>query len=68
MLYLDLTKGVEPDTQRKIAATMVRTTVGTTLMLVVLDWFLMRLLHLHSLLANLLAADAGQMKEAGENR
>ncbi|NIT40502.1 MAG: MarC family protein, partial [Gammaproteobacteria bacterium] len=43
--FLDLTKGVEPDTQRKIAASMVRTAVGTALLLVFLGWFLMRLLH-----------------------
>lgn len=43
--FLDLTKGVEPDTQRKIANTMVRTAVGTALLLVFLGWFLMRLLH-----------------------
>jgi small neutral amino acid transporter SnatA (MarC family) len=43
--FLDLTKGVEPDVQRKIANTMVRTAVGTALMLVVLGWLLMRLLH-----------------------
>jgi multiple antibiotic resistance protein len=43
--YLDLTKGVEPDTQRKIANTMVRMAVGTALLLVFLGWFLMRLLH-----------------------
>ena len=43
--FLDATKGVEPDTQRKIAATMVRTAVGTALVLVVLGWLLMRLLH-----------------------
>jgi small neutral amino acid transporter SnatA (MarC family) len=43
--YLDLTKGVEPDTQRKIANTMVRTAVGTALTLVFLGWLLMRLLH-----------------------
>jgi multiple antibiotic resistance protein len=43
--FLDLTQGMEADTQRKIANTMVRTAVGTALMLVVLGWFLMRLLH-----------------------
>jgi multiple antibiotic resistance protein len=43
--FLDLTQGMEADTQRKIANTMVRTAVGTALILVVLGWFLMRLLH-----------------------
>ena len=43
--FLDLTKEMAPDTQRKIANTMVRTAVGTALLLVVLGWFLMRLLH-----------------------
>jgi multiple antibiotic resistance protein len=43
--FLDLAEGVEPDTQHKVAATMVRTAVGTALMLVVLGWLLMRLLH-----------------------
>lgn len=43
--FLDATKGVDPDTQRKMANTMVRTAVGTALLLVFLGWFLMRLLH-----------------------
>jgi small neutral amino acid transporter SnatA (MarC family) len=29
--FLDVTKGVEPDTQRKIANTLVRTAAGTAL-------------------------------------
>lgn len=43
--FLELTQEMEADTQRKIANTMVRTAVGTALLLVVLGWFLMRLLH-----------------------
>ena len=43
--FLELTQGMEADTQRKVANTMVRTAVGTALILVVLGWFLMRLLH-----------------------
>lgn len=43
--FLDLTKNMEAETQRKITDTMVRTAVGTALLLVVLGWFLMRLLH-----------------------
>ena len=43
--FLEATQGMEADTQRKIADTMVRTAVGTALLLVVLGWFLMRLLH-----------------------
>lgn len=43
--FLELTQGMEVDTQRQIANRMVRTGVGTALLLVVLGWFLMRLLH-----------------------
>jgi multiple antibiotic resistance protein len=43
--FLDLTKGMDADTQRQVANSMVRTAVGTALILVVLGWFLMRLLH-----------------------
>lgn len=43
--FLDLTQDMEADTQRQIADRMVRTAVGTALLLVVLGWFLMRLLH-----------------------
>ena len=43
--FLELTQGMEADTQRQIANTMVRTAVGTALLLVILGWFLMRLLH-----------------------
>ena len=43
--FLDLTKTTEAETQREVADTMVRTAVSTALLLVVLGWFLMRLLH-----------------------
>ena len=43
--FLEATQGMEADDQRKISNTMVRTAVGTALLLVVLGWFLMRLLH-----------------------
>jgi len=43
--FLEATQGMEADTQRKTADTMVRTAVSTALLLVVLGWFLMRLLH-----------------------
>ena len=43
--FLEATQGMEAKTRRKIADTMVRTAVGTALLLVFLGWFLMRLLH-----------------------
>ncbi len=43
--FLELTQGLEADKQQKIANTMVRTAVSTALLLVILGWFLMRLLH-----------------------
>lgn len=43
--FLDLTKGMEADTQRKVASRMVRTAVGVALILVLLGGFLMKLLH-----------------------
>jgi multiple antibiotic resistance protein len=43
--FLDLTKEMDGDTQRKVARRMVQTAVTTALMLAVLGWFLMRLLH-----------------------
>jgi small neutral amino acid transporter SnatA (MarC family) len=43
--FLEATQDMEADAQRKIADTMVRTAVGTALLLVILGWFLMRLLH-----------------------
>lgn len=43
--FLDLTKEMDSDTKRKVAVRMVSTAVGTALILVLLGWFLMRLLH-----------------------
>ena len=43
--FLDLTKEMDGDTQRKVARRMVQTAVTTALLLAVLGWFLMRLLH-----------------------
>ena len=43
--FLDLTAGMEPDTQRKVASRMVRTAVVVALILVLLGGFLMKLLH-----------------------
>ncbi len=43
--FLDLTREMDGDTQRKVAQRMVRTAVGTALILVLLGWLLMRLLH-----------------------
>lgn len=43
--FLELTQGMEPDTQKQVANRMVQTAVSTSLLLVVLGWFLMRLLH-----------------------
>ena len=43
--YLDLTKGMDVDTQKKVARRMVQTAVVTALILVVLGGFLMKLLH-----------------------
>jgi multiple antibiotic resistance protein len=43
--FLDLTKGMEGETQRKVARQMVRTAVTVALLLVVLGGFLMKLLH-----------------------
>jgi len=43
--FLDLTAGMEPQTQRKVASRMVRTGVGAALILVLLGGFLMKLLH-----------------------
>lgn len=43
--FLDLTKGMDENTQRKVARRMVETAVGTALLLAILGWFLMRLLH-----------------------
>jgi small neutral amino acid transporter SnatA (MarC family) len=43
--FIDLTRGLDPDQQRGVARQMVRTAVFTALLLVLLGWFLMRLLH-----------------------
>lgn len=43
--FMDLTRDLEADQQRKVAQQMVRTGVGTALLLVFLGWLLMRLLH-----------------------
>ena len=43
--FLDLTTGMDGDMQRKVAQRMVSTAVGTALILVLLGWFLMKLLH-----------------------
>jgi small neutral amino acid transporter SnatA (MarC family) len=43
--FLELTQGMEAETQKRIADRMVRTALGTALILAVLGWFLMRLLH-----------------------
>ena len=43
--FLELTKDMDAGTQKAIANKMVRTALSTALMLVVLGWFLMRLLH-----------------------
>jgi multiple antibiotic resistance protein len=43
--FLDLTKGMEADTQKKVARRMVQTAVVTALILVLLGGFLMKLLH-----------------------
>jgi small neutral amino acid transporter SnatA (MarC family) len=43
--FLDLTSGMEADLQKKVAQRMVTTAVTWGLVLVLLGWFLMRLLH-----------------------
>jgi len=43
--FLDLTRDLDADTQRKVARRMVQTGVVTALILVFLGWLLMRLLH-----------------------
>jgi multiple antibiotic resistance protein len=43
--FLELTSGMEADLQKKVARRMVRTAVTWALILVLLGWFLMRLLH-----------------------
>jgi multiple antibiotic resistance protein len=51
--FIDLTKDMEGDMQRKVAQRMVRTGVTTALLLAVLGWFLMRLLHFSAGAANI---------------
>ena len=43
--FIDLTQDLDGEAKRKVAQAMVRTGVGTALLLVFLGWFLMRLLH-----------------------
>lgn len=43
--FLELTQGIDADTQKEVANRMVRTALSTALLLGVLGWFLMRLLH-----------------------
>ena len=43
--FLELTQGMEANTQKQVANRMVRTALSTALLLVVVGWFLMRLLH-----------------------
>jgi len=43
--FLELTSEMDADTQKKVARQMVRTAVTWGLILVLLGWFLMRLLH-----------------------
>lgn len=51
--FIDLTKNMDGDTQRKVAQRMVQTGVTTALILAVLGWFLMRLLHFSAGAANI---------------
>jgi small neutral amino acid transporter SnatA (MarC family) len=51
--FLELTAGMDSETQKKVARQMVKTAVGTALLLVVLGWFLMRLLHFSPGAANI---------------
>jgi len=51
--FIDLTKNMESDMQRKVAQRMVRTGVTTAMLLAVLGWFLMRLLHFTAGAANI---------------
>ena len=51
--FIDLTKDMDSETQRKVAQRMVQTGVTTALILAVLGWFLMRLLHFSSGAANI---------------
>ncbi len=51
--FIDLTKTMDAETQLKVANKMVSTAVSTSLLLVILGWFLMRLLHFTSGAANI---------------
>ena len=51
--FIDLTKDMDSETQRKVAQRMVQTGVTTALILAVLGWFLMRLLHFSAGAANI---------------
>ena len=51
--FLDLTRDMDGDTQRKVAQRMVQTGVVTALLLVFLGWLLMRLLHFSPGAANI---------------
>jgi len=51
--FIDLTKDMESDMQRRVAQRMVRTGVTTAIFLAVLGWFLMRLLHFSAGAANI---------------
>lgn len=51
--FIDLTKDMDGETQRKVARRMVQTGVTTALILAVLGWFLMRLLHFSAGAANI---------------
>jgi len=43
--FLELTQDMDSETQKQVANKMVKTALGTALLLVILGWFLMRLLH-----------------------
>jgi len=51
--FLELTQEMDADTRKKVARRMVQTAVSTALLLVVLGWFLMRLLHFSPGAANI---------------
>ncbi len=50
--FLETTQGMDAATQKRVANHMVRTALGTALVLLMLGWFLMRLLHFTSGAAN----------------
>lgn len=57
--FIDLTKTMDAETQLKVANKMVSTAISTSLILVILGWFLMRLLHFTSGAANIAGGDGG---------